>query len=99
MAKHTQTICRLLPTSCWRVFDHFVGLALKGLNCYYLLTSDFLVFSFMRVTYTFCGLLIKLIKGHGCHYIETNLLIFRANQLTSFYMMTTMAFNELMKTS
>ena len=26
--KYTQTICRLLPTNCLNVFDHFVGLAL-----------------------------------------------------------------------
>ena len=31
MAKHTQTI---LPTNCLSVFDHFVGLALKGLSRY-----------------------------------------------------------------
>ena len=30
--KHTQTIRRLLPTNCLSVFDHFVGLALKGLR-------------------------------------------------------------------
>ena len=30
MVKHTQTIRR--PTSCLSVFDHFVGLALKGLS-------------------------------------------------------------------
>ena len=29
MAKHTQTIRRLLPTNCLSVFDHFEGLALK----------------------------------------------------------------------
>ena len=29
MVKHTQTICRLLPTNCVSVFDHFGGLALK----------------------------------------------------------------------
>ena len=35
MVKHTQTICRMLPTNCLNVFYHFVGLALKGLslNC------------------------------------------------------------------
>ena len=33
MVKHTQTICRLLPTNCLSVFDHFVGLALNELNC------------------------------------------------------------------
>ena len=32
MAKHTQTIRRLLSTNCLSVFDHFVGLALKGLT-------------------------------------------------------------------
>ena len=31
MVKHTQTIRRLLPTTCLSMFDHFVGLALKGL--------------------------------------------------------------------
>ena len=31
MVKHTQTIGRLLPTNCFSVFDHFMGLALKGL--------------------------------------------------------------------
>ena len=34
MAKHTQTIRRLLLTNCLRVFDHFVGLALKGFNIF-----------------------------------------------------------------
>ena len=32
MVKHTQAICRLLPTNCLNVFDHFVGLAFKGLG-------------------------------------------------------------------
>ena len=32
MVKNTQTIRRLSPTNCLRVFDHFVGLALKGLS-------------------------------------------------------------------
>ena len=31
MVKHTQTIRRLLPMNCLSVFDHFVGLVLKGL--------------------------------------------------------------------
>ena len=33
MVKHTPTIRQLLPTSCLCVFDHSVGLALKGFNC------------------------------------------------------------------
>ena len=32
MVKNTQTICRLLPTNCLSVFNHFLGLVLKGLN-------------------------------------------------------------------
>ena len=32
MVKHTQAICRQKPTNCLSVFDHFVGLALKGLR-------------------------------------------------------------------
>ena len=32
MVKHTQAICRHKPTNYLSVFDHFVGLALKGLN-------------------------------------------------------------------
>ena len=31
MVKRTQTIRRLLPTKCLSVFDHFMGLAFKGL--------------------------------------------------------------------
>ena len=33
MAKHTQTIRRLLPTNCLGEFAHSVGLALKGIKC------------------------------------------------------------------
>ena len=32
MVKHTQTIRRQKPTDCSSVFDHFWGLALKGLK-------------------------------------------------------------------
>ena len=32
MVKHTQKIRRLLPMNCLSVFDHFVGLAVKGLK-------------------------------------------------------------------
>ena len=37
---------------------------------------------------------LTLIQG-SCHHIETSQLICRANQLTGFYMMATLAFNEL----
>ena len=32
MVKHTQTIHRQKSTNCLGVFDHFAGLALKGLT-------------------------------------------------------------------
>ena len=32
MAKHTQTIRRLLPTNCLSAFQHLVELLLKGLE-------------------------------------------------------------------
>ena len=34
IVKHTQTI-RLLLKNCFSAFDHFVGLALKGLKVHY----------------------------------------------------------------
>ena len=40
MVKHTQTICRQEPTTCLSVFDHFVGLTLKGLTGLILFTED-----------------------------------------------------------
>ena len=32
MVKHTQTVRRFFPMNYLSVFDHFVGLALKGLK-------------------------------------------------------------------
>ena len=32
MVNHIQTIRRLLAMNCLSVFDHFIGLAFKGLN-------------------------------------------------------------------
>ena len=37
----------------------------------------------------------KLIKRQNCHHIETSQLICKTNQLTGFYMMATLKFNEL----
>ena len=35
MVKHTQAICQQRLTNCLSVFDHFVGLALKGLKKFF----------------------------------------------------------------
>ena len=45
MFKHTQTIRQLLLTNCLIVFDHFVGLALRGL------TSMLLFIYVMQLSY------------------------------------------------
>ena len=34
-------------------------------------------------------------KRQSCHHLETSQLICKANQLTGFYMRTTLAFDEL----
>ena len=39
MIKHTQIICWQQLTNCLSVFDHFVGLALKGLRGVWLKTA------------------------------------------------------------
>ena len=39
MVKHAQIIRRMLPTNCLSVFDHYVGLLLKGLK--YVLSPSF----------------------------------------------------------
>ena len=44
-----------------------------------------------------CSKLTELIKGQSCHHRETSQWICSGNQLTGFYMMTTLAFNELIK--
>ena len=40
-----------------------------------------------------------LIKRQSCHHTETSQLICSANQFTGFYMMATLAFNELRRIS
>ena len=57
MVKHTQTIRRKKPTNCLSVFDHFVGLVLKGLRCsdkawwVNIAVTDFIT-SEMRITFS-----------------------------------------------
>ena len=44
-----------------------------------------------------CYVKSYLIKRQSCHHIETSQLICIVNQLTGFYTMATLAFNELKK--
>ena len=51
MVRHTQTICRLLPTSCLSVFEHFVGLVLNELSIkkrMYIFIESWIVFLIYR---------------------------------------------------
>ena len=51
MVRHTQTICRLLPTSCLSVFEHFVGLVLNELSIkkrIYIFIESWIVFLIYR---------------------------------------------------
>ena len=41
MVEHTQTIRRQFVDECLSVFDHFVGLTLKGLSCIDLTKSSY----------------------------------------------------------
>ena len=50
MVKHTQTIRRLLPTNCLSVFDHFVGLALKGLKELYINNVHFRITGVIHIS-------------------------------------------------
>ena len=50
MVKHTQTIRQQLPTNYLSVFDHFMGLALKGLISMQSLPGD--NFETESLTYT-----------------------------------------------
>ena len=45
MVKHNQTIRRLLPTNCLSAFDHFEGLASKGLGLQFKLVLLFFDFA------------------------------------------------------
>ena len=57
------------------------------------------IFRNLSETYKVLSKLIELIliKHQSCPYIETSHLICSANQLTGFYMMSTLPFNELRK--
>ena len=45
------------------------------------------------------GRLVNPLTTNIPHYIETSQLICKTNQLTGFYMMVTLAFNELLSLS
>ena len=55
-------------------------------------------YMFLKISQILAVVSFKLIKCQSCHHIETNQLICRANQLGGFFMMATLAFNELRTT-
>ena len=76
MVKHTQTIRPLLPTNYFSVFDHVIGLALKGLRCHSpRKTRHNLFFSLImgskKSTNNKKGVLKKSIKFTGKHLYQS----------------------------
>ena len=58
MVKHTQTIRGLLMTNCLSVFDHFVGLALKGLKLLNANTENTTIsLTIFNIIYTFASVI------------------------------------------
>ena len=69
MVKHTQAIRQLLPTNCLSVFNHFVGLALKGLRHYLregrLQISLLILSKFKRIKFYIPAKIIKMSRFSG----------------------------------
>ena len=66
MVKHTQTIRRQQQTNCLSVFDHFVGLALKGL-------TDDMYFQWIQMKDTISNSWKEIVKQENS--VNNNLLI------------------------
>ena len=69
MVKHTQTIRRLLPTNCLSVFDHFGGLALKGLKQIFFFSQSFLQYPkwlYYQITIRFSNSFCGIAKWFSC---------------------------------
>ena len=74
MVKHTQTVRRLLPTICLCVFDHFVGLVLKGLSAARRVKSkNFLAPKSFKLSY---GKIWKILGVYSEVYQTTNMEVF-----------------------
>ena len=71
MVKHTQTICRLLPTNCLSVFDHFAELALKGYTRFFghsVVTKNLFHFVLLYHKATISMIQIELLEYGFCTY-------------------------------
>ena len=80
MVNHTGTVRRLLPTNCLSVFDHFVGLALKGVTYLVIVKHIF------HQNQPFATSHLTHFQASVGFYIETSHLLCRAKQMTGFYM-------------
>ena len=61
MVKHIQTIRRQFPTNCLSVFDHFVGLALKGLSEFLIPYGSFLEINILLTSMLLISILLTSI--------------------------------------
>ena len=68
MVKHTQIIRQLLPRTCLSMFDHFVRLALKGLN---LLVKKISLLGYIKpvITNTIINNVFQH-QGHSQSYVQ-----------------------------
>ena len=64
MVKHTQAIRQQKPTNCLSMFDHSLGLELKGLGCNNTMIIPAIQISFQNL--------------QGIHVLQSFVLIFRA---------------------
>ena len=89
MVQHAQKIRRLLPTICLSVFDHFVGLALKGLRSV-LIRLETIRGAFKTQWKTEILLFAEIFDGwkKGSEYTSNNILQIRSKIFQGTYIFT-----------
>ena len=76
MAKHTQTIRRLLPTNCLSAFEHLVELLLKGLRLIFRWDHDLgslfeaIVTANLKQAASKIWTCAKPVRGQACNFMK-----------------------------
>ena len=86
MVKQTHTTRRQQPTNCLRVFDHFVGLALKGLKVPWHIGSFFAYFLRALIGDHPLSTYKKIYRKTNMSYplIRTNMCVYQGVRNVSF---------------
>ena len=79
-------------TEYWKIEDHFSGKSGVNFDRNY---ESRKVGSDLESGHNVATKTSSINSLNGCHHIETSRLICRANQLTGFYVMASLAFNKL----